>query len=295
MDSIGRRCMDRTDLRGTDRTATREPPRRWGVGAQRGAYYRYAEVYDRIWGRAPYDRFVDLCLEEARGPVRQVVVAACGTGNAVVELARRGYRVAGFDLSATMLAQAATKRRPEAPMGLVRADLRSAPFADGAADLVLALNTSLNYLLEAEEVVTALAHLGRIAGPDGTVVVEPLSERFLHAGFEPNRHVEEEGLSLDASYELHGDLLAEQVRWRVGEVELVETYWQRWYDDDRLGQMLAAAGLRVIARRPMWPSIPEEPSRGRTLWVLARHHPTHRPRSGPPAPPGQAGKGRDGR
>jgi SAM-dependent methyltransferase len=263
--------MDRTDPPGTDRSATRQPPRRWGVEGQRGAYDRYAEVYDRIWGRAPYDRFVDLCLEEARGPVRQVVVAACGTGNAVVELARRGYRVAGFDLSATMLARAAAKRPPEAPMGLVRADLRSAPFATGAADLVIALNTSLNYLLEADEVVTALAHLGRIAAPGGTVVVEPLSERFLHAGFEPNRHVEEDGLSLDASYQLHGDLLAEQVRWRVGEAEaeLVETYWQRWYDDERLDQLFAAAGLRVTARRPMWPSIPEEPARGRTLWVAA--------------------------
>ena len=267
MDETGRRQLSPTGPRGADRTATEGP--RWQRGAEtrQGAYGRYAQVYDRVWGRAPYHRFVDLCLEEARGPVRRVVVAACGTGNAVRELARRGYRVAGFDLSATMLEQAATKRRPGLPMGFVRADLRAIPFADGAADLVVTLNTSINYLLEAEEVVTALAHLGRVAGPGGTVVVEPLSERFLSAGFEPNRHVVEGGLSLDASYEVHGDLLAEHVRWRVDDVEVVETYWQRWYGDDRLDRMFAAAGLEVVGRRAMWPSIPEEPARGRTLWV----------------------------
>ena len=154
-------------------------------------------------------------------------------------------------------------------MGLVRGDLRAAPFVDGGADLVVALNTSINYLLEAGEVVTALHHLGRIARPHGTVVVEPLSERFLHDGFEPNRHLEEGGLSFDASYQTRGDLLVERVAWRVDDVEVVETYRQRWYSDDQLERLFAAAGLEVTGRRPMWPSIPEEPARGRTLWVAA--------------------------
>ena len=59
-----------------------------------GAYRRYARVYDLVWSAAPYDRFVDLCLEAAGAhgtDVRRVAVAACGTGNAVIELARRGY------------------------------------------------------------------------------------------------------------------------------------------------------------------------------------------------------------
>ncbi|HEX6675067.1 MAG TPA: hypothetical protein VF486_08580, partial [Actinomycetes bacterium] len=59
-----------------------------GRGASDGAYGRYAEIYDRLWGRAPYARFVDLCLQgvpaDAR-PARRVLVAACGTGNAAVE------------------------------------------------------------------------------------------------------------------------------------------------------------------------------------------------------------------
>src|SRR6266571_4926367 len=250
--------MDGIDPRAADLTAPRGP------APPAGAYGRYAEVYDRVWARAPYGRFVDLCLEEARSPVRRVVVAACGTGNAAFEFARRGYRTAGFDLSSTMLAAAAAKRPPGASADFVRGDLRAVPFADGCADLVVALNSGLNYLLEADEAVTALAHLGRVAGPAGTVVVEPLSARFLHAGVEQNRHLEERGLRFDAVYETRGDLLVECVSWRVDGDKLRETYWQRWYDDDRLAGIFEAAGLKLAGRRPMWPAIPEEPARGRT-------------------------------
>ena len=82
--------------------------------APSGAYRRYALVYDLVWRAAPYDRFVDLCLETAAAQgtsVRRVLVAACGTGSAAVELARRGLDVTGFDLSPAMVAIAAAKLR----------------------------------------------------------------------------------------------------------------------------------------------------------------------------------------
>jgi SAM-dependent methyltransferase len=236
-----------------------------------GAYRRYASVYDLVWRAAPYDRFVDLCLEAAaaqRTRVRRVLVAACGTGNAAVELAGRDLEVTGFDLSPAMLAVAAAKpwpfgRRPR----LVVGDLRAVPLRGGWADLVLALNASLNYLLEPAEVVAALRHLGRTAAPGGTVVVEPLSTRFVHDGWQPGRRVDRDGLRLEADYELRGDLVAERLRWTLAGVEETETYTQRLYSDAELEALLAAAGLRLVERRPMWPSIPAEPARGRVLWV----------------------------
>jgi SAM-dependent methyltransferase len=232
-----------------------------------GAYRRYALVYDLVWRAAPYDRFVDLCLESAaaqRTRVRRVLVAACGTGNAAVELAGRGLEVTGFDLSPAMVAVAAGKLQPAR---LVVGDLRDVPVRGGWADLVVCLNAGLNYLLEPAEVVAALGHLGRAAAPGGTVVVEPLSARYVHDGWLPGRHLDRDGLRLDATYEVAGDLLVERLRWSLGGVEESETYRQRLYGDAELEVMVAAAGLRLVERRPMWPAIPAEPARGRVLWV----------------------------
>ena len=239
--------------------------------AASGAYRRYALVYDLVWRAAPYDRFVDLCLEAAAAQgttVRRVLVAACGTGNAAVELACRGYEVTGLDLSLEMLTVAASKPPPGgSPPRLIAGDLRALPVRDGWADLVLVLNASINYLLQPDEVVTALAHLGRATAPGGTVVVEPLSPRFVHEGWEPGRHVDRDGLRLEASYEVEGDLLVERLRWSLRGVEEAETYRQRLYSEAELEALLGAAGLGLTERRPMWPAIPAQPARGRTLWV----------------------------
>jgi SAM-dependent methyltransferase len=236
-----------------------------------GAYRRYADVYDLVWRAAPYDRFVDLCLEAAAAHgtgVRRVLVAACGTGNAALELAGRGLDVAGFDLSPAMVALAAAKPWPAGRRArLLVGDLRAVPVRDGWADLVLVLNASLNYLLDPEEVVAALAELGRVTAPGGTVVVEPLSARFVHEGWEPGRHLDRDGLRLDASYEVDGDLVTERLRWTLGGISEAETYRQRLYSDPELEALVGAAGLRLVERRPMWPAIAAEPARGRTLWV----------------------------
>ncbi|HEX4907571.1 MAG TPA: class I SAM-dependent methyltransferase, partial [Actinomycetes bacterium] len=108
--------------------------------APTGAYRRYALVYDLVWRAAPYDRFVDLCLETAAAQgtsVRRVLVAACGTGSAAVELARRGLDVTGFDLSPAMVAIAAAKLRGGSPGGpgarLLVGDLAAVPLGDGWA------------------------------------------------------------------------------------------------------------------------------------------------------------------
>ena len=245
------------------------PPTTGPSGA--GAYRRYARVYDLVWSAAPYHRFVDLCLAAAAAhgtEVHHVLVAACGTANAAVELARRGYRVAGFDLSPAMLQRAAAKCRTGGDrVALALGDLRAVPLRDGCADLVLALNASLNYLLEPAETAAALGHLGRVTAAGGTVVVEPLSARFLYDGWEPGRHLDRDGLQLDASYELDGDLVAERLRWSLDGVEETETYRQRFYDDRQIEALMAAAGLRLLERRPMWPAIGAEPARGRVLWV----------------------------
>jgi hypothetical protein len=61
--------------------------------------------------------------------------------------------------------------------------------------------------------------------------------------------------------------MVERLRWSLGGVEETESYRQRLYPDAELAALVEAAGLQLVERRPMWPAIPAEPARGRTLWI----------------------------
>ncbi len=71
-------------------------------GTIEGNWYDYPHYYDLAF-RSETRREVDFieaaCRKYCPFPVRRLLEPACGTGRLVAELARRGYRVTGFDLS----------------------------------------------------------------------------------------------------------------------------------------------------------------------------------------------------
>ncbi len=95
-------------------------------------------------------------------PAPRVLDLACGSGRHAAELARRGYRVAAADLSATLLALARREiRHCEQPPSLIRADMRRLPFR-GCFDAVLQLFTAFGYFAadaENEQVLHDVASL----------------------------------------------------------------------------------------------------------------------------------------
>jgi SAM-dependent methyltransferase len=168
---------------GTDPTSG--PVNRWlGItGGTAGAAYvkrfrRLAEQGVDVHGEA---RMLDgLLRREVEGPAR-VLDAGCGTGRVAVELARRGHRVVGVDLDASMLEQA---RKASTAGGLdirwVHGDLvHLGRLVDREAfDLVAAPGNVMVFLTPGTEpdVVAALAQALR---PGGLLV----------AGFDLDRHV----------------------------------------------------------------------------------------------------------
>lgn len=118
-------------------------------------------------------RFVDQLLR----PASTVVDAGCGTGRVARELARRGHRVTGVDLDASMLA-VARQRAPDVPW--VCADLLGATGDDvGApADCVVLAGNVMVYLTPGSE-PDVVAHVARWLAPGGLLV----------AGFAADRHV----------------------------------------------------------------------------------------------------------
>lgn len=123
-------------------------------------YVNMAAVYDRL-SDVDYTNWADFLegvfAQNGVSPGSRVMDLACGTGSMTLELAKRGYKVSGVDLSAEMLTVAEEKLRPFA-VPLYRADMRSMPNF-GQFDTVVCLCDSLNYLSNVPELRTVLSGL----------------------------------------------------------------------------------------------------------------------------------------
>ncbi len=109
-------------------------------------------------------------LARARAqPGERVVDVGCGCGETTIALGRRvlpGGRVLGIDISAPMLAHAATRVQPGLPIELVEADATTHPFAEGAFDLLVS-RLGVMFFAEPER---AFANLRRALRPGGRLV-----------------------------------------------------------------------------------------------------------------------------
>jgi SAM-dependent methyltransferase len=111
-----------------------------------------------------------------------VLDVPCGHGRHTAQLAARGYRVTGVDLSEAPLA-VARERAPGAE--LLRGDMRELP-VDGPFDVVLNLWTSFGYFADDAENERALAEFVRVLAPGGALVIDTINPFFLHAQFRPH-------------------------------------------------------------------------------------------------------------
>lgn len=139
--------------------------------SNRAFYDRIARFYDRIADGSEHE--ARAAGEEALGlrAGERVLEIGFGTGNGVVELARRvspGGRVEGVDVSEGMLAVAMEKVREqglEETIGLRIADGRSLPFEDGTFDAVF-LSFTLE-LFSDEDIPRVLGEVRRVLRPSG--------------------------------------------------------------------------------------------------------------------------------
>ncbi len=98
----------------------------------------------------------------ARSPSLNVFEPACGSGRLLVELARRGHRVSGFDLNPHMLAHARERLAAEGREArLWQADLAGFQPPRPACQLSFCLVSTFKYLLTGPQ---ARAHLEAVAG-----------------------------------------------------------------------------------------------------------------------------------
>lgn len=110
------------------------------------SYTALAPYYDRLNADVNYGAWVDFAVSRFPEGTEGVLDIACGTGAVTAELARRGYRVIGADISDDMLAEA--KRKSDAErldILYIRQDMRSLETGCKFKAVTCAVD-SINYL-----------------------------------------------------------------------------------------------------------------------------------------------------
>ncbi|GFN22064.1 MAG: class I SAM-dependent methyltransferase [Thermoanaerobacteraceae bacterium] len=138
-----------------------------------------AQDYDE-WYRTPKGRLVDRIEKEAiyeylhpRAGM-EILDIGCGTGNFSLELARRGARVTGIDVSEPMLQRAREKAAREGvSIRFLRSDARRLPFPDESFDAVVSV-TALEFV---PDLRAALQEAYRVLRAGGRLVVGVIGGR----------------------------------------------------------------------------------------------------------------------
>lgn len=213
-----------------------------------------AEVYDSLMSVVPYGWWVDYVeglWERFDARPRRVLDLACGTGNVLRELLRRGYDAEGADLSPGMLRIAERKL----PVGtrLWQQDARALDLPGEPFDACVCLFDSLNYLLELSELRRAFQGIQRHLHPGGILVFDMNAIRALETGMFDQR-----GIGRDASLEFEWHS-AWEPRTRLCTIQMEfrehgregtrvfhETHVQKGYSQPEIDSALRDAGLELL-------------------------------------------------
>src|SRR5438094_589297 len=173
---------------------------------------------------------------------------ACGAGRHSMELAKRGYRVTGLDLSSPLLAEARkAARQAGVKATFVQGDMRRLRYRN-AFDAAISMFTSFGYFDRPEEDREVLRGIGRALRPRGKFLMELFNRDSLVAGLpSQNWQARDDGTVVleDASFDLlRGRFETRQVIIdRKGTREFTASV--RAYTLAELKEMLDEAGLFV--------------------------------------------------
>ena len=153
----------------------------------------FAKYYDALNAGADYGKLADyiegvFSLYQKRPEL--VLDLACGTGSLTLELKKRGYDMAGLDLSAEMLAAAAAKKGGQ---GILWTNQDMASFElYGTVDAVVCCYDSLNYLTAPGEVEKCFALVHNYLNPGGLFVFDVNSKQKFESIYAPSVFVIED-------------------------------------------------------------------------------------------------------
>ncbi len=216
-----------------------------------------APYYDYLMRHVPYADWADYTerlFTAHRVDAVEILDLCCGTGLFGLQLARRGYSVAGADLSHPMLREAARNaRKAKLDMALVVADACALPFHEGF-DAVVSVFDSLNNITHEGGLLAAFRSAALALRPRGWFVFDVNTIRALEEElFTQSRTSDSDTLHYDWVSRWDPRTMLSTIRmefeWRGCDPPLrfSETHVQRGYSFQDMVEWQEEAGFRVEA------------------------------------------------
>lgn len=228
----------------------RSPASDWYKNAFR---YDYLRVYPHR-NDEEARRQVDFLLDRlAVLPPCEMLDLGCGDGRHSLELARRGYRVTGLDLSEELLERARRRTTDEGlEITFIQGDMREPP-GISVFDLVVNFFTSFGYFREDGENARVLAAIARSLRPGGRFLMDYLNREHVIATLVPSDRRAVEGMEVEQRRWITGDpsepgghvRINKQVRIREDGADRSYDESVRMYTLEELEAMMGRAGLKV--------------------------------------------------
>jgi SAM-dependent methyltransferase len=203
-------------------------------------------------------REVDFVVDKLeRGEGAALLDVACGHGRHSLELARRGFRVVGVDLSPRSLEIAReAAQREQLDVDFVQLDARELSF-DGEFDAAINLFTSaLGYFDDEADNQRVVDGVARALRHGGTFLVDTINLLSLARGFEPLRWEEFDSGTVMVErrrFDFHrGRSLADWTFIRPDGTRREVTHSLRVYAPHELIAMFERAGLDVVGSWGNW-------------------------------------------
>jgi len=177
-----------------------------------------------------------------------VLDACCGPGRHSLELARRGWRVTGLDLTQPYLEAARESAYAEGyDIEFVRGDVREFR-RPGAYDLCLNLFTSFGYFEDRADDLAALSNFRASLKPGGALVLETIGKETAARDFVEGEWFERGGWTVCTEYGVVGAWEGLKNRWLlIREGERVDrSFVQRLYSGVEMRGILLEAGFDAV-------------------------------------------------
>lgn len=217
-------------------------------------FENYARTYDKepfVQGTMGECDFIE--REIGRDTTVKILDIGCGTGRHAIELAKRGYRVTGIDLSEAQLVRAREKAKEAGvTVDLQKHDARALPF-ENEFDLAIMLCEGGFSLMETDEMnFEILKNATKALKSKGTLIFTTLNGLFplFHSVAEFYKSVEKEGQSQckECSFDLltfrdHNTAVFEDDAGNKRELRCNE----RYYVPSEITWLLKTLGFKKIA------------------------------------------------